>query len=97
VQPALLAQWAATNPELVARSDAVGATAARAWRWKGEMDEIAATFEAAGLPGGFHQAAGAVFEQLAGFKDAPGTVSAADLTGALLGREPTSRSAAPAA
>ena len=58
------------------------------------MDEIAATFEAAGLPGGFHQAAGAVFEQLAGFKDASGAVSAADLTRALLSHEATTPSAA---
>ena len=45
----------------------------RAWRWTGEMDEIAATFAEAGLPDGFHRAAGEVYERLRAFKDAPGT------------------------
>jgi 3-hydroxyisobutyrate dehydrogenase-like beta-hydroxyacid dehydrogenase len=44
---------------------------AKAWRFAGEMDEIAATFEAAGLPGGFHAAASELYRRLAGFKDAP--------------------------
>ena len=42
---------------------------AKAWRFEGEMHEIAATFRAAGLPGGFHQAAAEVFRRLADFKD----------------------------
>jgi len=33
------------------------------------MREIAATFEAAGLPGGFHNAAADICERLASFKD----------------------------
>jgi len=37
-----------------------------AGRWVGEMEEIAATFEAAGLPGGFHQAAADMFRLLDG-------------------------------
>ncbi|MBS04442.1 MAG: phosphogluconate dehydrogenase [Gammaproteobacteria bacterium] len=49
----------------------VTANTAKAWRFAGEMREIAATFEGAGLPGGFHAAAADVFERLAGFKDAP--------------------------
>src|SRR5262245_25349941 len=42
---------------------------AKAWRFVGEMHEIAATFREAGLPGGFHQAAAEVFERLEAFKD----------------------------
>ena len=42
---------------------------AKAWRFEGEMHEIAATFQAAGLPGGFHLAAAEVFRRLADFKD----------------------------
>jgi hypothetical protein len=34
------------------------------------MEEIAATFEAAGMPSGFHRAAGEIFARLAGFKGA---------------------------
>jgi len=43
--------------------------AAKAWRFSGEMDQIAETFEVAGLPGGFHNAAAEVYERLADFKD----------------------------
>jgi 3-hydroxyisobutyrate dehydrogenase-like beta-hydroxyacid dehydrogenase len=44
---------------------------AKAWRFAGEMDEISATFEAAGLPGGFHAAAADLYHRIARFKDAP--------------------------
>jgi len=55
----------ATNAELRARR-----VTAKAWRFAGEMEEIAATFQAAGLPEGFHQAAGDIYRRMAGFKDA---------------------------
>ena len=42
---------------------------AKAWRFTGEMREIANTFAGAGLPDGFHMAAAEVFERLAKFKD----------------------------
>jgi 3-hydroxyisobutyrate dehydrogenase-like beta-hydroxyacid dehydrogenase len=42
---------------------------AKAWRFDGEMREIAATFASAGLPGGFHEAAAQVFARLSRFKD----------------------------
>lgn len=48
------------------------------------MLQIAQTFEAAGLPGGLHEAAAGVFDRLAIFKDAAAPVSSADLTNALL-------------
>jgi Domain of unknown function (DUF1932)/NADP oxidoreductase coenzyme F420-dependent len=35
--------------------------AAKGWRWIGEMEEIAAALEAEGLPGGFHEAAAAIY------------------------------------
>lgn len=43
---------------------------AKAWRFAGEMDEIASTFKSAGLPDGFHLAAGEVYRRLAHFKGA---------------------------
>jgi hypothetical protein len=43
---------------------------AKAWRFVGEMEEIAATFEAAGLPGGFHAAAAEVYTRMAQFEGA---------------------------
>jgi 3-hydroxyisobutyrate dehydrogenase-like beta-hydroxyacid dehydrogenase len=57
---------------------------AKAWRFAGEMDEISATFEAAGLPGGFHAAAGELYRRLTGFKDAPQTPALEEVMAALL-------------
>ena len=44
---------------------------AKAWRFTGEMEEIAATFSAAGLPSGFHESAAEVYRRMADFKDSP--------------------------
>ena len=70
----LFAEWELSQPGVTGRLAGTAAgVAPRAWRWTGEMDEIAATFAAAGLPDGFHRAAGEVYERLRAFKDAPGT------------------------
>jgi 3-hydroxyisobutyrate dehydrogenase-like beta-hydroxyacid dehydrogenase len=62
VEPILLEEWRASLPELLERSErAVRSGQTKGWRWVGEMEEIAATFSAAGLPAGFHQAAAEVF------------------------------------
>jgi 3-hydroxyisobutyrate dehydrogenase-like beta-hydroxyacid dehydrogenase len=47
----------------------VAANTAKAWRFVGEMEEIAATFAGAGLSDGFHLAAAETFKRLADFKD----------------------------
>lgn len=41
---------------------------AKAWRFAGEMEEIASTFEGAGQPGGFHLAAAEIYARMEGFK-----------------------------
>jgi 3-hydroxyisobutyrate dehydrogenase-like beta-hydroxyacid dehydrogenase len=78
VEDGLLGEWARSQPDLPAASDGVAGKARKAWRWVAEMEEIAASFEAAGLPGGFHRAAAEIFERLAGFQDgaAPPTLDA---------------------
>ena len=64
VEEALLAEWALSQPGLDARSaGAARSAAAKGWRWVGEMEEIAATMSAAGLPDGFHQAAAEIFRR----------------------------------
>jgi hypothetical protein len=45
--------------------------ARKAWRFAGEMEEIASTLRDRGLPDGFHTAAGKVYRRLAMFKNAP--------------------------
>jgi 3-hydroxyisobutyrate dehydrogenase-like beta-hydroxyacid dehydrogenase len=70
VDQALLQEWAISQPDLERRSHQAAAVATpKAWRYVGEMKEIAATFEAAGLPAGFHNAAAEVCQRLARFKD----------------------------
>jgi 3-hydroxyisobutyrate dehydrogenase-like beta-hydroxyacid dehydrogenase len=69
VEAPLLAEWDRSQPGLRQRSEtSAAASAPKAWRWTGEMAEIAATFEQAGLPSGFHRAACEVFERLSGFR-----------------------------
>jgi len=62
---------------------------AKAWRFAGEMEEIADTFRSAGLPGEFHAAAANVYRRLADFKAARSTPELEDVLAALLrpGRE----------
>jgi len=87
VDQALLGEWARSQPELGARSErAAGETARKAWRFAGEMAEIAATFDDAGLPDGFFRAAAEIYESLAGYKDAPSMPSVAEVAKALAGR-----------
>ena len=70
----LLAEWDMSLPGVSQRLAGTAAEVApKAWRWTGEMDEIAATFAAAGLPDGFHRAAGEIYRRLDTFKDTPGT------------------------
>ena len=62
VDTALVEEWELSQPALVSRSTgAARAAHDKGWRWQGEMDEIAATFAAAGLPAGFHQAAAEIY------------------------------------
>ncbi len=80
VDSALLAEWSISMPDVPARSErAVSDNARKAWRFVGEMEEIARTFAQAGLPTGFHEAAAEVYRRLAAYKDTapPGVAEAA--------------------
>jgi 3-hydroxyisobutyrate dehydrogenase-like beta-hydroxyacid dehydrogenase len=46
---------------------------AKAWRFEGEMREIAMTFQEAGLPGGFHNAAAEIYHRISNFKNSTST------------------------
>ena len=72
VDEALVREWALSMPDLAKRTEqAVAGNTKKAWRFVGEMREIASTFAAVGLPQGFHEAAAEVFERMAHWKDAP--------------------------
>ena len=66
----LMTEWKHSLPDVAKRSEAITSQARKAWRWIGEMDEIAGSFAAAGLPGGFHIAAADIYSRLEDFKDA---------------------------
>lgn len=81
VRDALAQQWgdaftAQSHRQVIMNS-------AKAWRFSGEMEQIAQTFEGAGLPGGFHNSAAEVFGRLAEFKDWQAEPTLADLLRAL--------------
>jgi 3-hydroxyisobutyrate dehydrogenase-like beta-hydroxyacid dehydrogenase len=42
---------------------------AKAWRFEGEMREIASTLQDAGLPNGFHESAAEIYHRMADFKN----------------------------
>ncbi len=70
VQDALFAEWAISKPNLTGQVlRAASASAPKAWRWKGEMEEIAATFAEKALPAGMPLGAAEVYRRLADFKD----------------------------
>ena len=83
VSAALLAEWSISLPEIPKRSEVVTVSARKAWRWIAEMEEIAASFEAAGLPSGFHLAAADIYRRLEGFKDTAKPPSLRAVTAAL--------------
>ena len=80
VESALLDEWRLSQPELLDRSASAARSAGRkGWRWVAEMEEIAASFESADLPDGFHLAAAEVFRRVPLLDDA----SLDDVLGAL--------------
>ena len=85
VDDALLAEWHRSQPELPKKSEAAARDNARkAWRFVGEMEEIASTFAAVGLPDGFHLAARQIYQRLEQYKDAAIPPSFAEVAGAIL-------------
>ena len=64
-------QWSRNWPDFMEQTqNRVRRVTDRAWRYAGEMEEIASTFENAGLPGGFHKAASDIYQRIAHFKGA---------------------------
>jgi 3-hydroxyisobutyrate dehydrogenase-like beta-hydroxyacid dehydrogenase len=72
VRENLYAQWDMDHAKFSEQvNERVRRVTAKAWRFEGEMREIAATFKECGLPTGFHQAAADVYHRMAGLKDSP--------------------------
>jgi hypothetical protein len=74
VERTLLAEWALSQPALAKRSEgAASAAAGKGWRWVAEMEEIAASMSAAGLPAGFHEAAAEIYDRASQASGTPAT------------------------
>lgn len=71
IEATLVDEWSESLPELVERSRGAARSAGRkGWRWEYEMEEIASTFAAAGVPDGFHRAAAEIFRRSPRLEDA---------------------------
>jgi Domain of unknown function (DUF1932) len=85
VETALVKEWELTLPGLPSQSEgAVRGSARKAWRFVGEMQEIADAFKAAGLPDGFHRAAAELYRRLERYKDADQPPSLEEATAVIL-------------
>jgi 3-hydroxyisobutyrate dehydrogenase-like beta-hydroxyacid dehydrogenase len=88
VEDSLVAEWKLSQPDLSARAEgAAKGNAKKAWRFIGEMEEIAATYAAAGLPDAFHRGAAEIYRRMAIYKDGPAP-SFAEVLRALTPRRP---------
>jgi 3-hydroxyisobutyrate dehydrogenase-like beta-hydroxyacid dehydrogenase len=76
IEEYLLNEWSLSQPDLERRCETEGAVAAsKAWRFNGEMREIASTMQSASLPPQMHEGAAAIYDRLQNFKhnsDEPG-------------------------
>lgn len=88
VREALFAQWQSGRDDLSSRAieQMCGATS-KAWRFTGEMREIASTFAEAGQPSGFHEAAAQIYQRIAHFKDTEADIPFDRVLAALAGND----------
>lgn len=85
VRNALAQQWALDGKGMAEEAERrVTGVTRKAWRFEGEMQEIAATFAGAGMPDGFHRAAADIYARMADLKDADPLPSLEDVLAALL-------------
>ena len=69
VREALAVEWAYDESDFAEQtSQRVRRVTGKAWRFAGEMEEIADMLAAVGLPNGFHKAAADIYQRLAHFK-----------------------------
>ena len=70
VDDTLMNEWRDSMPGIAEHSEHIVQRVRKAWRWAGEMEEIAASFDAANVPSGF-LANAEIYRRLAEFKDSP--------------------------
>ena len=71
VRKELEEQWSRYDPGYAQETlSRISRVTAKAWRFSGEMKEIASTFESIGFPNGFHLAAHDIYQRITKFKGA---------------------------
>lgn len=89
VRDALEKQWDVYNPGFTLQSKTrITSVARKAWRFSGEMEEIAATLKSAGMPADFHRGAADIYSRQADFKDAEQAPSIEEILQVLLSSKP---------
>ena len=92
VRKELEAQWnLMDHGSVTCINQSIAAAVPKAWRWGGEMAEIAETLEGAGLPADFHRGAKEIYDRLAHFKDQDPPPAFPEVLEALIGRTATDR------
>jgi len=85
VRDELEAQWSNDDANFANDTrERVRRNTAKAWRFAGEMNEIADTLRDAGLPGEFHDAAAEIYRRMAKFKNAATVPALDDVLDALI-------------
>jgi 3-hydroxyisobutyrate dehydrogenase-like beta-hydroxyacid dehydrogenase len=80
-------QWSRGGSDFAEQAqNRVRGVTAKAWRFEGEMKEIAATLAGTGVPSGFHIAAAEIYRRMAAFKDSAETPALEEVLNALLFR-----------
>ncbi len=84
VREDLYREWERRDPDSATEAqNRLRGVTERAWRFTGEMEEIADTFEMAGLPNGFFLAAHEIYRRMSHFKDGDELPKLEDVLGAL--------------
>jgi 3-hydroxyisobutyrate dehydrogenase-like beta-hydroxyacid dehydrogenase len=84
VRQALEKQWSRSGSDFTERThNRLRRVTAKAWRFSGEMEEIASTMKSAGQPQGFHLAASEIYKRISKFKGADSIPTVEDVLEAL--------------
>ena len=89
VREELYQQWDMDDPKFSEQVNRrVTRVTAKAWRFEGEMSEIASTFQEAGLPSGFHESAAEIYRRMAAARGESEALSLVEILDALRNQSP---------
>jgi hypothetical protein len=85
IRQELISEWSKSGSNLADKAlENMSGVTAKAWRFEGEMKQIASTFDSVGIPDGFHIAAAEIYARLKDYKDLP-TPELSSILSSLLG------------